>query len=159
SAWAESLADRDNNGKEKSKGSLNPGILSGLPSVDLVQIPGAPPPVQALLMDITKKHRHYEASSDYRALARYPQFLRLAWKHLRRYIGTAEYTLVRERLLWQSVQQTKYFPYKVKVDRSMLEKDYSPAEIAGIMGIVSMFQSVLPDLIIDGEFFRRILIT
>ncbi|HEU5138707.1 MAG TPA: halocarboxylic acid dehydrogenase DehI family protein [Bacillales bacterium] len=159
SAWAESLAVRPNKGQKKVKGTLNPGILSGLPSVDLVNILEAPPPIGELLLDITKKHRHYEPSSDYRAFAHYPQFLRLAWTHLRRFVGSAEYTLIRERLLWQSVQQTKSLPYPVTVDRAILEKYYSPAEIAGIMGIVSMFQNVLPDLIIDGEFFRRILIT
>lgn len=159
SAWAESLGDRPNSGKSKVKGTIQPGILPDLPPIHLIQIPEAPPPIRSLLLDIAKKHHHYEASSDYRALAHYPQFLRLSWEYLSDYIGTEEYMSLRGKLLSRSIHLTKELPYPVTIDRSMLEEYYNPAEIAGIMGIVSMFQSVLPDLIIDGEFFRRILLS
>lgn len=157
SAWAESLGNRPNSGYPKVQGTIQPGVLPELPPIDLIQISEAPQPIRTLLLDIARKHHHYEPSSDYRALARYPQFLRLGWQYLKDYVGSEEYMLLRGKLLTRSVQLTKELPYPVTVNRTLLAQYDKPAEIAGIMGIVSMFQNILPDLIIDGEFFRRLL--
>lgn len=157
SAWAESLSNRSNPGGQQVNGTVKPGMLPGLSSVDLIHIPDAPPPVRSLLLDIAEQHHHPDVASDFRALAHYPQFLRTSWIHLRRFVGTSEYFLLREKLKVQSIQLTKDMPYPVTVNRERLAPHYSNAKIAGITGIIAMFQNLLPDLIIDGEFLRRML--
>lgn len=158
SAWAESLGNRPNKGDGEVRGTIKPGISEEMPSIELVQMPEAPPPIQTLLKDITEKHHHYEVADDFRALSRYPQFLRLSWQHLQEYRQSEEYILASGKLLPRSIELTKTLPYKVALDRSLLESYHSSGEMAGIMGIVSMFQHTLPDLIIDGEFLRRMLL-
>jgi hypothetical protein len=50
-----------------------------------------------------------------------------------------------------------HMPLPVHLNRVELSTFYTNRDIAGIMGVVSMFQNFLPPLIVDGEFFRRIL--
>lgn len=158
SAWAESLGNRPNIGGGNVKGMINPGIPEGAPPIELVHIPTAPSPIKQLLLDIASKHHVYDAASDFRALARYPQFLRLSWQHLREYVGSPDYTRIQNQLLAKSIQLTKTLPYRVTINRKDLEQHYSEKDIAGIMGVVAMFQHFLPGLINDGEYFRRILL-
>lgn len=47
--------------------------------------------------------------------------------------------------------------FPVTINRDVLENIYPFSDIVGIMGIVSMFQNFLPGLIIDGEYFRRLI--
>lgn len=157
SSWAESLSNRPNSGLNKVKGMINPGIPKGAPSIDLVHIPTASIPIRQLLLDIANKHHTYDAASDFRALAHYPQFLRTSWMSLREYVGSSDYNQMNAKLLSDSIKLTKSLPYRVNLNRSDLEQYYSKQEIAGVMGVLSMFQNVLPGLIIDCEYFRRIL--
>jgi hypothetical protein len=157
SAWSESLGNRPIVGKGIAKGYIEPGIFPDLPQIDLVRIHNAKPPVKALLRDIIQKHHAFDAASDFRALAQYPEFLHSSWNYLRPYVGTDEYHLLETKLLGNARKQLCNMPFPVTINRETIESMYSPAKIAGIMGIVSMFQQFLPGLIIDGEFFRRMI--
>lgn len=156
-AWAESLSGRPNEGGQKVMGTLNPKKPEK--SMRLLQMPGAASPVRALLRDSAEQHSHFHAGDDFLALAHYPQFLRMSWKHLRVFVGTNDYVLLCERLKRDAIRLTKEMPHAVNLDRNKLEVFYSPAEIAGFTGIIAMYQQMLPALIVDGEFFRRILLT
>jgi hypothetical protein len=157
SAWAESLGHRSINGNQQIEGYIEPGIIPGLPKIDLVHICEAPVPLQHLLLDISKTHRSYDVASDFRALANYPEFLSLSWSHLNKYVGTEEYELMSSELKSKSIKLAHQMPFPVTINRNTLESCYSMRDIAGIMGVVSMFQSFLPALIIDGEYLRRII--
>lgn len=65
--------------------------------------------------------------------------------------------IIANKLKQQAVKLAHHMPYPVTVDSELLCEFYSEQDTAGIMGIVRMFQNLLPGLIIDGEFFRRIL--
>lgn len=158
SAWEEALANRPNSGNTPVQGTIEPGIPSSLPPIKLVHIPEAPPPVRNVLLDIARKHQAYDAASDYRALANYPQYLTVAWSHLRPYVGSNEYTILTQKLKTKSIELAKNMPYRVDISRNQLEYIYSPKEIAGIMGLVSMYQGFIPGLLVDLEYFRQILV-
>jgi hypothetical protein len=157
SAWAESLSHRAIQGKQPLEGYIHPGIIPGLPKIDLVHICDAPIPLQHLLLDIAKQHHTYDVASDFRALANYPEFLSMSWKHLKDFLGTDEYKLISSNLKSKSVTLAQDMPFPITINRRMLEFYYSERDIAGIMGVISMYHSVLPGLIIDGEYLRRII--
>ncbi|GEL76876.1 halocarboxylic acid dehydrogenase DehI family protein [Tenuibacillus multivorans] len=155
SAWLESLANRPIKGSNKKEGFIIPGVFPSLPQIELMRIPDAPPDVMNLLLDIAEKHQSFDVASDFRALAYYPKFLGVSWEYLKNYVGSDEYNMMSSRLKTQATQLSHQMPYPVTIDRKELEKYYSNNEIAGIYGIVSMFQNVLADLVIDGEYLRR----
>lgn len=90
SSWAESLSNRPILAVSNPEGFIPPGILPGLPKIQLVGINQAPPLLRSLLLDIVKKHHAFDAASDFRALANFPAFLGTSWKYLRPYVGTKE---------------------------------------------------------------------
>ncbi|MFD1361864.1 halocarboxylic acid dehydrogenase DehI family protein [Lentibacillus salinarum] len=158
SAWAESLGNRSIQGTQSYDGDIAPGVFHGLEDVHLVDICHATPDVQSLLVDIVKKHRAFDAASDYRALANYPVFLGKSWESLKPYVGSDDYHLLGADLKQQSIELVHdRMPFPVTINTDYLYQIYSPREMAGMMGIVAMFQNLLPDLIIEGEFFRRMI--
>jgi len=157
SAWSESLANRPIKGTNFTEGFIKPGVYPSLKEIELMHIPNAPSNVKGLLMDIAKKHQTFDVASDFRALAFYPKFLGESWKYLGNYVGTDEYNMISSRLKSQAIQWSHQMPFPVTINRQELERYYSDAEIAGIFGIVSMFQNLLTSLIIDGEFLRRMI--
>lgn len=157
-AWKESLSNRPIQGQETFGEFISPGIIQGLPNIHLVKINQTTPPVHDLLLDIIHTHHAYDSASDYRALANYPTFLGESWSHLKHYVGSTEYTLLGADLKTKANKMVHdEMPFPVTIDTDFLYHYYDPREIAGIMGIVSMFQSLLPSLIIEGEFFRRMI--
>jgi len=156
SAWSESLANRQGRGANTIEGYIQPGVISSLPQIDLIHVQDAPPDIKDLLLDIAEKHHSFDVASDFRALAYYPEFLKGSWKFLREYIGTDEYNMISSKLKSQAIQYAHQMPFPVTINRKQLETFYTNADIAGIYGIVSLFQSFLADLIIDGELLRRI---
>lgn len=160
SAWAESLGNRPINGQAEVKGAIHPGIIDGLNPVELIHVPDASLKVRKLLKDIAKTHRAFDVASDFRALAYYPHFLEKTWEKLKSYVQTTEYDLLKAKLNSRSISFAHHnMPYPVTINRSGLSRIYSPAQIASIMGLVSLFQNFLPWLIIDGEFIRRTLVS
>lgn len=157
SAWAESLGNRPIPGNGNVRGYIAPGITPGLPDIKLIDINKAPEPIQDLLMDIAGTHHTFDLASDYRALAYYPDFLGVSWLYLKPYVGTDEYCVINSQLKQKAIALAHTMPFPMTIDRKLLESMYSEKDIAGIMGIVSMFQNFLPGLIIDGEFFRRMI--
>jgi hypothetical protein len=157
SAWVECLSNRPIQGNKPLEGYIEPGIIPSLPKIDLVHICEAPIPVQHLLLDIAKKHHSFDVASEFRALANYPEFLSISWNHLKKLVGTEEYELMSSNLKSTSITLVQDMPFPVIINRGMLESSYSMRDIAGIMGVVSMFQNFLPNLIIDGEYLRRII--
>lgn len=158
SAWKENLSNRPIQGRETYGEFIAPGVIKGLPNIDLVKINQTTPAVHDLLLDIINTHHAYDSASDYRALANFPTFLGESWAHLRPYVESKEYTLLEADLKTKAINMVHdEMPFPVTIDTDFLYHYYSSSEIAGVMGIVSMFQNLLPSLIIEGEFFRRMI--
>ncbi|EDL66117.1 halocarboxylic acid dehydrogenase DehI family protein [Bacillus sp. SG-1] len=157
SAWAESLAGRSISGGTSTVGAISPGVWPGLPEIEMVKIEETSYKNQQLLLDIAKTHQSYDAASDFRALAKYLEFLSEGWRCLKTYANTEEYTVTASRIKSQSIEMAHQMPYPVWINRDILSNYYSDRDIAGIMGVISMFQDLLPKLIIDGEFFRKMI--
>jgi|GEM_PF-5507664 len=158
SAWAESLGNRPIEGGKSHSGFIIPGVIPGLPEIRLVDMNRITHELQSLLLDIVEKHRAFDAASDYRALANYPMFLAKSWEGLKPYVSSDDYLLFGADLKQRSIELVHdQMPFPVTLNTDYLYQFYNPGEMAGIMGVVSMFQNILPDLIIEGEFFRRMI--
>jgi hypothetical protein len=159
SAWAESLGSRSILGGTPVTGWIQPGIFPNLPAIRMMQVEEAPPEIRNLLLDIARRHQTYDVASDFRALAYYPQFLGESWHHLKPYVGSDEYNRLTAQLKSQSIEWVHHLSFPVTINRALLTHYYSDQAIVGIMGTVSMFQNLLPGLIVDGEFLRRMIHT
>lgn len=157
SAWSEALANRPNQGTNNVTGVLETGVPSNLPPIKLVQVPDAPESTRQLMLDIAQKHQAYDVASDFRALAHFPHFLGYSWSHLRPYVGSDSYNVLTAYLKTKAIEATKQLPYPVTINRFDLEQIYSPQDIAGIMGLVNMYQNFIPGLIIDIEYFQHMI--
>lgn len=158
SAWSEGLGNRPIIPQKENLGQIEPGVFKSMPHIELIHIPSAPFYLKQLLLDIAREHHSYDVASDFRALARYPQFLEVAWHYLKPYIGNDEYTILKSKLLKQSVSFVHQdMPFPVTINSHQLARIYTPAQIAGIMGLVSLFQHFLPGLIVEVEFIRRLI--
>ncbi|WP_139490912.1 halocarboxylic acid dehydrogenase DehI family protein [Brevibacillus dissolubilis] len=157
SAWAESLGNRPILGTGYAIGSIPPGLFPGNTEIPLMHPTKAPDRIRELLEDIAGTHHAFDIACDYRALAYYPEFLGTSWDHLKPYVQTPEYQLQHSRLLTESIRLAHTMPYPVTISQEELASCFTPQQIAGIIGMVSLCQHVLPGLIIDTEFFRRML--
>lgn len=105
-----------------------------------------------------KKKHAYDAASDYRALAIYPDFLDITWNHIENYIESEEYVLVANKVKSNAIKLVhEQMPYPMSITPEFLYPMYTPREVAGIMGIISMFSSFIGNLVVDGELFRKLL--
>ncbi|WP_112180255.1 halocarboxylic acid dehydrogenase DehI family protein [Paraliobacillus zengyii] len=158
SAWMESLAERPIVSQKVVKGIIQPGFFN-MPPIEMIKVETAPLYVKQLLLEVAKEHASFDVASDYRALACYPRFFEMMWRDLKPYISSNEYTLLRSNLLNQAIKRVREeMPYPITLNSHQLEHIYEPAQIAGIMGIVSYFHRFLPGLIIENEFIRRYLL-
>ncbi|QDP41994.1 halocarboxylic acid dehydrogenase DehI family protein [Radiobacillus deserti] len=159
SAWIEALSNRPIKGSGKQIGYIEPGINPMFPRIDLLHPIEADVPLQALLFDIAKTHQAMDVASDFRALARYPAFLKETWHYLKPFVKSSNYPILESRLKKRAVQAAhRHMPFPVIINRSQLEGIYEPKDIAGIMGLVSLFHSFLPGLILDVEFIQRTIV-
>ncbi|WP_407268596.1 hypothetical protein [Radiobacillus sp. PE A8.2] len=134
-AWQESLSYRSITGTGQSQGWITPGVIPDLPEIKMINIPDARPRIQQLLFDVMNKHQAYDAASDYRALAFYPEFLEQSWRHVRGYVGSSSYTLWHQNIK----KREKYLvhssmPYPVSISPSDFATIYPPKDIAALWG-------------------------
>lgn len=122
----------------------------------LMEAHHADAPTQALYDDLKATLRLPIVNTDYRALARWPSYFSLAWNDLRGSVGDEAY----ERLCCTFHDRvvelvTNRLPNPSGLDSERLltaaRKDADPEEI---LGVVRLFQWLLPGLIVNVAFFR-----
>ncbi len=152
-AWSEAIQDRPSGGADRSPEDAVPiphGFPEGVTSLQLVDQDTASPKVQALFKRVTDLHFHHGASSDYRVLANWPDYLRLALDEaLEPVVRTEVYDAVARTLLVHAREQVRGFPSPAGIGRDALADSCSPSEIAGLTGLLFMYQRFICDVTID----------
>lgn len=153
-AWSEAIQGRSSgSGTELSAEDAAPitrGLPEGVAPLQLVDPETAPPEVQALFKRVTELHFHHGASSDYRVLANWPDYLRFALDYiLEPVVRTEEYDAVVRSLLIQSRELVRGFPSPAGIGTDALADSCSPSEIAAVTGLLFMFQRFVCDVTID----------
>lgn len=152
-AWSEAIQDRPSGGAEISPEDAAPisrGLPEGVAPLQLVDPDTATPEVEALFKRVTDLHFHHGASSDYRVLANWPDYLRLALDQaLEPIVRTEAYDAVARTLLVQARELVRGFPTPAGIGRDVLASSCSPSEIAGLTGLLFMYQRFICDVTID----------
>ncbi len=152
-AWYEAFHNRPSGGAEHSQEDAAPiprGLPEGVAPMQLVDPNTASPEVQALLKRATDLHFHHGAASDFRVLANWPDLLRLALDQvLEPVVRTEEYDAVARALLVQAREQIRGFPAPAGVSQDVLAETCSPSELAGLSGLLFMYQRFISDVTID----------
>ncbi len=152
-AWYEAFHNRPSGGADLSPEDAAPiprGLPEGVAPLRLVDPDTAPPEVQSLLKRATDLHFHHGAASDFRVLANWPDYLRLALDQvLEPVIRTEAYDAVARALLVRARQQIRGFPAPAGVSQDELAEMCSPSELAGLSGLLFMYQRFISDVTID----------
>lgn len=152
-AWAEAFQDRSSGGVELSPeeaASVPRGIAEGMASLHLVDPDIATPEVQTLFKRVKDIHLYHGISSDYRVLANWPDFLRLALDQaLEPVVQSQEYDLTCRALLMQAREMVRGFPAPAGINPSAIADSLSPLEIAALMGLLTMYQQFVITVTVD----------
>lgn len=112
----------------------------------------------AVYDDIKATLRLPFVNSDYKAMARWPSYLALAWDGLRSEIDSDAYQLIRQRLHDQALQAVEDLPYTFHVPKARaIEVGLSDADACELMQVISLFQWLLPGLILNVTWFKQAL--
>jgi len=152
-AWAEAFQDRPSGGADLSQDGAAPmprGLPEGVAPLQLVDPDTASPEVQTLFKRVTDLHFHHGPSSDYRVLANWPEYLQLALDEtLEPVIRTEAYDATGRTLLGEARELIRGFPSSAGIGRSELSELCTPPEIAGLNGLLFMYQRFICDVTID----------
>ena len=152
-AWSEAFQDRSSVGEDLSLENASQipyGLPEGVTPLKLVDPDSASPEVQALFKRVTDSHFHHGASSDYRVLANWPEYLQLALDQaLDPVVRTETYDGVARTLLMRSRELVRSFPSPAGISQDALADSCSPSEIAGLTGLLFMYQRFICDVTID----------
>ena len=95
-------------------------------------------------------HHHHGPASDYRVLAAFPDYLRLALDEvLEPVVRTPAYEETAIRIRAIARRGAADFPSLAGVSRESMESSCSPAEIAGLAGLLFMYTRFIADITID----------
>jgi len=152
-AWSEAFQGRHPAGNPLSADEAAPipyGRPPGMEPLHLVDPDTADPTVLALFERIKAMHFHHGPSSDYRTLAQWPDYLSIALDEaIAPVVRTPEYDLRARDLIVMARQWARNLPGPAGIDRSMLVDACAPHEIAGLTGLLFMYQRFIADITID----------
>lgn len=97
-------------------------------------------------------------NSDYKAMARWPSYLQLAWTDLEPWVGQPGYQAARQRVHDAAVDAVAQLPHAYTMRHAeALAAGLSDAEAQELMGVISLFQWLLSGLIVNMTQCRRAL--
>lgn len=123
--------------------------------VKLVEWERAPAATQAIYRELMAAHGLPFVPTDYRALARWPDVLALAWDGWRAKAGSAAYARGARELNELSVALARDLPFAFALStRTLRQAGFTPPQVSDILATVDLFQGLLPALIINVAAFK-----
>lgn len=117
---------------------------------ELVSDEAASPQVRAVFEDIQRTLAIPITPCDYRALARWPDYLQMAWGELMLIVRSEPYRVLRGKIDVYTTTSVRRLPYAVHAGRKeLLAAGISAEEIEEITSRVRLFQGLLPGLILN----------
>ena len=152
--WSEAIQGRHPSGKPLSHENAMPiprGIPAGVPTLHhMVDENTATAEVLGLYQRVKGIHFHHGPSSDYRLLANYPDYLAIALDQAIAPVArTPEYDAKQRDLIAEAREWVHGLPGPVGVSAEALMKTCTPHEIAGLTGLLFMYQRFIADITID----------
>ena len=152
--WSEAIQGRNPSGKSLSDEDAMPiprGMPAGVPMLHhMVDENTATAEVLGLYQRVKNIHYHHGPSSDYRLLANYPDYLSIALDDaIAPVVRTPEYDAKQRDLIAEARKWVHTLPGPVGVSAEALMKTCKPHEIAGLTGLLFMYQRFIADIMID----------
>lgn len=149
-AWHERAAGDPSNQLSYEDARLLPyGLPDGVEKLNLIDPDLASLEVQQMMSDVKDLALHHGPASDYRVLAAWPEFLRIAIDDVLRPVSlTAEYEETARRIRKIAREHVAGFPGVGGVSRRELGDDLTGPEIAGLTGLLFMYNRFIADITI-----------
>ena len=149
-AWNERAAGSPANSLPGAEARRLPrGVPGGGEKLRLVDPDQAPPDVLELLRQAKDLLLHHAPMSDYRVLAAWPDFLRIAIDDILAPVAlTAEYEETARRIRAIARSHVAGFPVVGGVSRRQLSDSLSGPQIAGLTGLLFMYNQLIADITI-----------
>ena len=152
--WSEAIQGRHPGGKPLSDEDAKPiprGRPAGVPTLHhMVDENTATAEVSGLYQRVKDIHCHHGPSSDYRLLANYPDYLRIALDEAIAPVArTPEYDARQRDLIAEARAWVRSLPGPVGVGPEVLLTACKPHEIAGLTGLLFLYQRFIADITID----------
>jgi hypothetical protein len=123
--------------------------------IDLVDPAHPPALVAPIFRDILKTLGLPLVNSDYRALARWPEYFHHAWEDLKVAILSSPYQLARDALAEAGDGAADRLEEPVTISLDILRREGVPvAELDNLVRMARLFADLLPGLILNVEGFR-----
>lgn len=153
-AWSESLQMRPVGGRQVSaeyRTSVPKGHPPGMDRLlPLVDANHATAEVQALLKKVADLHYHHGPASDFQALANWPRVLEIATNEvLAPVVRNERYDAKSRELVTRARELVRGLPGTAGVQRSDLVSTLTPNEIAGLTGVLFMYQRFIADITVS----------
>jgi halocarboxylic acid dehydrogenase DehI len=140
-------------GTGQSLGQIEPGVPSEMPKeIVMVDPKSAVPEMQQLFDEIRNQFKLRAINSDYRALAKWPNYLRLAWMDLRQYHESSYYALHEKNLRHYAAGLVNGLPYSARITAEDAKR--AGIERAKLVELVDPFFELLPGLILNIAFLK-----
>jgi len=149
-AWNERAAGSPANSLSAAEARQLPhGLPGGVEKLHLVDPDRAPPDVQELLRKAKDLFLHHAPMSDYRVLAAWPDALRIAIEDILAPIAlTAEHEETARRIRAIARTHVAGFSQVAGVNRRQMSDSLSGLEIAGLTGVLFMYNRIIADITI-----------
>ncbi len=152
-AWNEAWHGRNAGGRSgplsgRDAELLPYGLPAGVDKFHLVDPDTAPPDVQRDMARARDAFLHHGPASDYRVLANWPAYLKLAVDTLEPVALSADYEETSRKLRAIARERIRGFTTAGGVSRDQLAGALSPTEIAGLTGLLFLYNRFIPDVTI-----------
>ena len=154
-AWNEAWHERDTGGRGAARlagrdaETIPYGLPKGVDKFHLIDPNQAPERAQIVMRDVRDAFLHHGPASDYRVLARWPDYLEIALRDSLDPVAlSAEYDETARRIRRIAREHVKGFDQPGGVAwRNMTDK-LSPEQVAGLTGLLFMYNRLIADITI-----------
>ncbi|MDP9425511.1 MAG: halocarboxylic acid dehydrogenase DehI family protein [Actinomycetota bacterium] len=135
---------------------VRPGVAEGATSVAPVGPNEADEETEEVFEEIREHHGHPDVASYYRGIARWPEFLKFAWKRIGPLIGTPAYEERKRDLL--EVARASALELSLPGRGEVIERDLGEEQVEELRAILAVFRFRLnPDTLLDVSLIKALL--
>jgi hypothetical protein len=132
---------------------IEPGIAPRMPrEMVLVELESAPHETRELLEEMRNRLNAPLLPVEYRALAKWPEYLRLAWQDLRVYHAADYYETHQEHLRQYALALVSGLPFCTRITAELARR--RGLERGKLVEMVEYFLDILPPLILNISFLK-----
>lgn len=132
------------------KRQIVPGIPSGVPEIDLSPGQSEPEAVETIFSEIKSTYRIPVVNSDYRALARWPEYFGEGWSALRAAAQDGAYRRLERSLRGMAAEAVLVMPFRVEINPHVMRLvGLTEGDIDRTQSTLELFYRLLAPLVMN----------